>query len=136
VKNFITQRRSSKEIKRIPLTAHRRNSYSQLSNDSEKNDNSNSRRQRRQTLKNIQLTKLVNKLKLQKNAYAEMDETDLRLYGVSECRIGMIKKLLRKKCYVIATQMLFNVVYAMAVISSFVFIDIWFTERCEDFLTK
>ena len=36
---------------------------------SEKNEITNSRRQRRQTLKNIQITKLVDKLKLDKYAY-------------------------------------------------------------------
>jgi len=131
------RRRNSKEIKRLPslTTANRRSSYSQLSNDSEKNEMSNSRRQRRQTLKNIQLTKLVDKLKHQKNVYTEMDESALRLYGVSECRIGVIKRVLRKKCYV-ATQILFNIVYVLLVIASFVFIDIWYAERCEEFVMK
>jgi len=136
MKNFGTQRRGSKEIKRLPsLTAHRRASYSQLSKDGEYNDNSNSRRQRRQSLKNIQLTKLVDKLKYQKNAYAEMDESILRLYGVGECRISVIKQVLRKKCYV-ASQLLLNIVYVMLVIASFICIDIWYSERCEEYLIK
>jgi len=62
-----------------------------------------------------------------------MEETALRLYGLSECRISMVKQLLRKRCFGIA-QVFFTFVYISLVIACFICHDIWYEERCSQFL--
>ena len=68
-------------------------------------------------------------MKIQRYAYEKMEEAALRLYGLSEGRIRMVKQLLRKMYFSIA-QLFFVFAYVSLVIACFICHDIWYEERC------
>ena len=53
-------------------------------------------KKRRETLMRIQTRKL-DKIKLQACAYADTDETYLKLHGLSDCRRKLVLSVLRNK---------------------------------------
>ena len=93
---------------------------------SERND----RFKRRQTLHRIQITKLQEKIKLEKSAYIQMDEAALRLYGIGNSRILLIVRLLRKRFYV-NIQAFLSFLYIILVIGAFIAHDVWFQDISE-----
>lgn len=67
----------------------KRQSYSKIE-DSEGSEQGQDKR--RKTLNDIQTNKL-SKIKLETQGYARMDETTLKLYGLRNCQLALVRKL-------------------------------------------
>ena len=82
------------------------------------------------------MTKIQNdkldKIKLQNHAYAKMDEAALRLYGLSNCRLSLVKRL-RNNCYNLYIVAII-IAYATLITTYFIINDFYYDERVVEYL--
>ena len=66
--------------------------------------------------------------------YTKMDETELRLHGVGECRISLVEQLRRRgySIFYISVALL----YGLMVIAAFACHGIWYEERAEAYFER
>ena len=62
--------------------------------------------------------------------YNKVDEDALHVYGLSACRLCVVRFLLRKKCYDL-TQLVFFVAYILMIAGQHILHDIWIDKRYE-----
>ena len=73
-------------------------------------------------------TRKLDKIKLQVCAYENMDETHLKLHGLSDCRRACALKVLRNRLVSITTVVAIGL-YLLVLVAGYVFHDIWSRDR-------
>ena len=79
---------------------------------------------RRKTLHDIQVNNME-KIKLQASGYSKMDETALKLYGLSNCQFHVVRKL-RSRLFVIP-QVCLIVLYLVLLLTRLLLHDILYS---------
>jgi len=80
---------------------------------------------------NIQINK-IESIKLKASAYVKMDESELRLYGLSPWRMNLVKGL-RKMGYSLY-QIIITTLFALVILASLATHDAYYEDRAEQYI--